>query len=912
MGRFPFPEGSVWRKWDLHLHGPEDVLSNGFDGSSQDEKWDRYLEKLAQLDLEAVAFTNYFCIEGLDRLLAAKSEGKIPRICSILANVELRLDAQNKDEEPINVHVIFSDSISPQKIRSFLERLPLVNRSHDGQILHCTLENVRKIGFDRVVVSAEKLRECLETGFRQNEDYFAVASCNGYGSMRPGQGRTAVLTNELDRWSSFIFGKADNRAFYLRTDRFEGCTQKAVVCGSDAHSIDQIGTGYVWIKADPTFQGLRQIIFEPEERVALGGEKPDGRPPYTIIKSVRFADNTGNNFFAGDVIPINPKLTTVVGGKSTGKSLLLFYAAKTIDAKEVEKRLDLENRIGYSLEISPDFDFEVEWGDGHKQTLQQKKSVNAVEGRQIVYIPQAFLNRLSEVDKGSQDTLNEFVLSVLLQDGEAQSAYARHLNAVRQTESEISTLSDQVLGLRQQEETLKGQLKDVGDATSIRHHVLAISAEIEKIRAESGLTSEEASKLQELSLEEADLLKAIRNIESDRNVLSEQRQKSASFVRQMQSATENTSSLLNTPEIKAAFGDYQMKLTDFIVSAKGIDDRLDLIVETKESALKAKLIDIENQLKPLNARMSLGEEIAKKDKAKKIEEEKITKIDLLSKQLDACWSQLRQSLSDLKLKSREILESYRAIQVEFKKYESKLVDIVLNIQVHLNGSEFVEAVVDCLGKADLKKEVGSFAEDGVYTFVSDAHADLLDKLIDGICAGSIKMLKKKSVVDCLQAITKNRYSLDFKITYKNDPLSKMSPGKKGLTLLRLLIDLSERQWPILLDQPEDDLDNRSVYADLVSFIRKKKNERQIIIVTHNPNLVVGADAEQIIVANQAGQEVDRENKAHRFEYVSGSIEHCFVAPSAKGILNTMGIREHVCDILEGGAEAFRKREAKYQ
>ena len=157
------------------------------------------------------------------------------------------------------------------------------------------------------------------------------------------------------------------------------------------------------------------------------------------------------------------------------------------------------------------------------------------------------------------------------------------------------------------------------------------------------------------------------------------------------------------------------------------------------------------------------------------------------------------------------------------------------------------------------------------------------------------------------------FDLDFTITYKNDPLDKMSPGKKGLVLLRLLIELSNEEWPILLDQPDDDLDNRSVYDDLVSFVKKKKKRRQIIIVTHNPNLVVGSDAEQVIVANQEGQERGRDNREFRFEYVSGALENSFELSEAKhkAILFRKGQREHVCEVLEGGKEAFRKRELKY-
>ena len=83
------------------------------------------------------------------------------------------------------------------------------------------------------------------------------------------------------------------------------------------------------------------------------------------------------------------------------------------------------------------------------------------------------------------------------------------------------------------------------------------------------------------------------------------------------------------------------------------------------------------------------------------------------------------------------------------------------------------------------------------------------------------------------------------------------------------------------------------------------------MVTHNPNLVVSTDAECVIVANQSGQTQGKDNKHFQFEYVSGALEHSFVSPEETGILYKKGIREHVCEVLEGGEEAFKMRQRKY-
>ena len=96
-------------------------------------------------------------------------------------------------------------------------------------------------------------------------------------------------------------------------------------------------------------------------------------------------------------------------------------------------------------------------------------------------------------------------------------------------------------------------------------------------------------------------------------------------------------------------------------------------------------------------------------------------------------------------------------------------------------------------------------------------------------------------------------------------------------------------------------------------IRDKKRDRQIILISHNANIVVATDSENIIVANQRGQTETSHNNQYRFEYVNGSIETSFDFSDNKSLsdLDSKGIRQHVCDILEGGDEAFLEREQKY-
>jgi len=133
-----------------------------------------------------------------------------------------------------------------------------------------------------------------------------------------------------------------------------------------------------------------------------------------------------------------------------------------------------------------------------------------------------------------------------------------------------------------------------------------------------------------------------------------------------------------------------------------------------------------------------------------------------------------------------------------------------------------------------------------------------------------------------------RYSFE----YEDLPLSQLSPGTRGIVLLLLYLALDqEDSRPLVIDQPEENLDPRSVFAELVDLFRRARLRRQVIIVTHNANLVVNTDVDQVIVATCTRQ---GEGRPPRFGYLSGSLEN--------GV-----IRAEVCEILEGGEAAFRER-----
>jgi len=132
----------------------------------------------------------------------------------------------------------------------------------------------------------------------------------------------------------------------------------------------------------------------------------------------------------------------------------------------------------------------------------------------------------------------------------------------------------------------------------------------------------------------------------------------------------------------------------------------------------------------------------------------------------------------------------------------------------------------------------------------------------------------------------------YGIAYDGVDIRKLSPGTRGIVLLLLYLALDEADdRPLIIDQPEENLDPKSVFDELVGLFITAKTKRQVIIVTHNANLVINTDADQIIVA-EAGPHP--RGALPPITYVAGGLENA-------------SIRKSVCDTLEGGEHAFKER-----
>jgi len=270
--------GSQWNKWDLHIHSPLTWLANSY----TPDDIENYVRTLEAHQLSLIAVTNYFYFRQNELEIIREEIARQGLAITVLANVEFRLDQQNRDGQFINIHILFSEKLSTERINEALSRLPIRLTDGGGKNVYCCEKSVGDSGHgvDTITVALSELTSILNSALRPFQDFLIAVCPNGYGGYRPGStGRSAAAATEIDRQGQIIFGGAADRAFYLRTDRYPGATVKPVFLCSDAHSMAQIGGRYTWVKAMPTFEGLRQALLEPESRLRIGDEWITTRTP---------------------------------------------------------------------------------------------------------------------------------------------------------------------------------------------------------------------------------------------------------------------------------------------------------------------------------------------------------------------------------------------------------------------------------------------------------------------------------------------------------------------------------------------------------------------------------------------------------------------------------------------------------
>lgn len=907
--------GSEWRKWDLHAHTPLDTewINRPPLRTESDRKLfaEQYVETATTAGLAVVAITDHnFCTHRDELLIPYIQQAATPVGLTVLPGFEITVS----DCGGTHVLVIFSEVSSLDTIDDVVSQLfpPGSSRFHGNEVSPST----RNI---------EELNEIL----RQSGLIYLIAFAhadreNGALNHRGGALRSrlwkqpfvriAQLSKPPYECTGFIASVVNGTSSHYSRDI-------TYVLASDCRSLDPemsaaercvLGERYTWIKTDPTFEGLRQIVFEPIDRMRFQEHKPEEKPPFLTIDQVRFLDSSGK--FQSDPILLNQNLVTIIGGKSTGKSILLSCIARTIDAEQAEAATEIAKTNLYDLGA---LDFEVTWSNGDVDKLSE----NEVRHR-VTFLPQMYIHRL--VEQENRTSLSESLLRFLRQNEEFESRYRKLINERDSIMTELATEISNFFSLLSFWRDVVTKIRELGDKSLIKAELNRIAKKSEELRIASGFSDNETEQYKKIqqSLHTAnDRFKAAQRIEASiRTVAAEipeviqdtlskldtvvtdaidfygleetEKQQIWNHVAKLKQAIEDADTVFNEDTSKSIY-----KLSNDTETASKA-------VETAKSALKPFLDKIANQKELREHQESTKQLSSLLEGIDGYEKEK----SQIKKKYWASVESIEGLISDRFATQERLIELFND-----PVYTRVGDDIVISADMIFEKDRFES---DFLGCFDLRHSVswlGDHFLDNSINWSHEKHVKIitsaLRKLI-GTPKDELRLRSGQKLRNVVDLLLRDYLSHSFSVKQTGEDIFRMSPGKQGLILLEIFLHLSNSAYPVLIDQPEDNLDNRTIYSHLAHFIRKRKVDRQVIMVTHNPNLVLGADAEQVIVANQDG-EGQGENAEYRFEYVSGGIECSFTNSEAGSVLKSQGIREHVCHVLEGGEDAFRKREAKY-
>jgi len=435
--------GSSWHKWDLHIHSPMSALNNQFpkysDGSPD---WPKYLEALAQLvDCPAVAITDYFTIDGYKEVLAAKNAGKLPNISLLFPNIEFRIDKVINTKNGfrrLNYHVIFSNEVSPQDIEEhFLQEvkfqyegdpqradLSLSVRRPNLELLGQKLKSEHQpfndgrsdfeIGCTNATVDPARIKSILQNKAQLFDGKHLILLPEEHMSLMDWDGQDHQTRKVLLQGADALLSKNPKTIQWalgggsaLGAVKFikEFKSLKPCVGGSDAHSLVTIGkpelNRFCWIKADVTFEGLRQVLFEPKDRVYLGDAPPNLKNDYQVIDSVTISES--KEWFGDVKIPLNPDMVSLIGPRGSGKSALAELIAFAGGSNLFREKSDLKDtfvakaskRSSSNPKTLLGTEIKLTWADNHQSSAIIENALQSPQsGEEVKYLPQKFVERL--------------------------------------------------------------------------------------------------------------------------------------------------------------------------------------------------------------------------------------------------------------------------------------------------------------------------------------------------------------------------------------------------------------------------------------------------------------------------------------------------------------------------------------
>ena len=860
-----FPNGAGWVRVDFHLHTAADSQFI-YDG---DPKFynSAYVDALRDAEIRLAVITNHNKFDLAEfKSLRATARGKE---IALLPGVELSVD---DGANGVHTLVVFSDewlADGQDYINSFLGvafegKTPAQYQNENGRCSLSLRETIKKLeGYERdfflVFAHVEQksgLWEEMDGGrieeLGQNE-YFRRRTL-GFQKVRThdGAGKDRPCRTKVKEWLKDWY--------------------PAEVEGSDPKSIEGLAKGsrcYLKI-GELSFEAVKFALFDHEHRVRL--ELPATRKLATI-RSIRFEGAVLN----GKSVPFSPALSCLIGPRGNGKSAVieclrhtLGFHSGTSDEKYkaglVERMLTPGGKV--VVDASDEFGREVRIErerSGHPSVYvdgSYREVSPASILKDILYFGQKDLSTRSE-------SFDEAFLEKLLADrlDAKREEEARIIDSVRQAARQLKeTLeaTEKLEAFRKQKIELEVQLQ-VYTAKGVDkklEEMTIFDADMQAVVAWQDSIKDLGSRVKEFLDEWEDVDAVFPTIRSQliEPILEDLKKAEASVATAKKSVDAALASL------REAFG----LAADALKKLEPAQRKLKAEVAELQKALNEPQLDLElfrkkkarvEQLKKL---LDVGAQRAKSEQSAR------DSLGATVTQLHDFWRErFQERESEIRKLEAELPPEIR-IRTAFKGKRVRFEEFLRGV---MRGSGLQAASYDALAK--------SFV-DGRELY--QARADL-EKHVSEAVATKVKIALLDQLADFLIFRTPD----DTEIYYQGKPLGDYSLGQRATVILHILMHL-RRHPVILIDQPEDDLDNETLYSHFVRQLLNRKDLTQFIFATHNPNIPVLGDAEQIIVCRKDG---------NNFSFEHGSID-------------AKHIQKRIVTVMEGGEDAFKRRKEIYQ
>ena len=1008
--------GSEWNIWDLHIHTPASFHWKGgklFSKMTSEEEKEACLKIINKIDSsEPIAFciVDYFTFDGVLKIRKFLDEKKTNNEETtnkvIFPGIELRIDASTNFR--LNIQVIFSEDTTDRELRDFKSTLKIFSNESRPLSREAIIEIARELPED-------KAKEYIGNKDYQNDDDVAYQlGCKTIKITKEsfeeatkslGDNKCLIILpydtsggiKDLD-WKkhphddlyyfrlahffearkeeniNLILGKEtpENKKILSNFQKTMGKKSKPVLSGSDAHKIENYGIFHhgkkTWLKANPTFKGLKQVIVEPPSRCFIG-EQPEKLKTIKsnstkFISKIEIKKESNNDFserwFDKVSIDFGSELIAIIGNKGSGKSALADIIGLLGNSKEYKDFPFLHpkrfmEQDGYKAKH---FHATLTWLDGNKTEKHLNEQYDEDDIEKVKYIPQSYLEKLcNEIStkKGNfenelknvifshipeNDRLGEDNLDSLIKH--KTTVIKQEINALRE---ELKEVTKNILDNREKvtdeyEQSIQAWLEEK------QRELKAIKklkpAEVPKPSDDSFHNKEELKQLKVLKKKEEEIEQ---NIASYKNTGSELSKKKATldiviqkikFLEQyIKKQTEEINELLNSIDV-IGFSEipYQKIISEYEELANNTANELNkntqeantLEDEKQKNQQKIEILSKKIDAPQRKYQQYLSDIKTWKEQVKEIVGDKNTQhtlkyieakkkeISLIPQEISELETDRDRIVRSIHQKLKEVVKIYRGIYEFIKKNLSQHEKFKISFKVGIQNQNFDKRFFDLIDRG----RMGTFY--GIEN--SERQMEKLLSRYDFDDSSSVREFTKKIFrlleYDCRDNSDQQKkvrfesqvkdghypeelYNMIFGLKYlqpkyflqldkKN--IEKLSPGERGMLLLIFYLIVDKENKPLILDQPEENIDNQTIHDVLVPCIKKAKERRQIFLVTHNPNLAVVCDAEQIIVAS-----IKKED-GNAISYHAGAIEN----PE---------INKHLMDKLEGTKPAFQNRESKY-